>query len=225
MVANAENATHGRSLSIEHYHALQQIGVDVFTMGNHVFALPETNEYLKIAKNILRPANYSVLAPGKGTSVFQKHNFSIRVTNLSGRTFMPHKPENPFLLLRKIVKSDDSDFHLVDFHAESTAEKIALAWAFDGEITALLGTHTHVPTSDLRILPKGTLFISDVGMTGPHRSIIGSQPENIIKTEETNLPFKMIPAGSLAQFCAVLFTVDRTSRKVLHKQQIYQVPE
>ena len=223
VVANAENATHGRSLSIEHYHTLKEAGIDVFTMGNHVFAIPETNEYLKVTNDILRPANYSPLAPGQGSYVFKKNNFSIRVTNLSGRTFMPHKPENPFLILDKIVQNDDSDFHLVDFHAESTAEKIALAWAFDGQITALLGTHTHVPTSDLRVLTKGTLFISDVGMTGPHHSIIGARAENIIQSERTSLPFKMIPANSVGQFCAVLFVLDCQSKTVIKKQQLYQI--
>lgn len=223
VVANGENATHGRSLSLRHYHQLKKIGIDVFTMGNHVFDLSETNQYLQFAKDILRPANYSPLAPGKGSAVFVKKGINIRITNLSGRTFMPTKPGNPFLILEKIVHEDNSDLHLVDFHAESTAETIALASAFDGQITALLGTHTHVPTADLRLLPKGTLFISDVGMTGPYHSIIGMQPEAIIQMERTDMPVKFIPAEGTGQFCAVLFTVDCATKNVVHQKQFYQL--
>ena len=222
VVANGENATHGRSLSIKHYELLKNVGIDVFTMGNHVFDLVETTDYLKLTNNILRPANYSVLAPGKGSFVFTKKRVKVRVTNLSGRTFMQNKPENPFLVFEKILKDDDSDFHLVDFHAESTAEKIAFAFAFDGQITAFLGTHTHVPTADLRLLPKGSLFITDVGMTGPHHSIIGAQPESIIHSERTSLPFRVVPAAGPGQFCAVLFTVSLKDKKVIQTKHFYQ---
>lgn len=127
VVANAENATHGRSLSKKHYQMLQKVGIDVFTMGNHAFALTECQQLLDEVSNVLRPANYSILAPGRGSAVFLVHDLKIRITNLVGRTFMDGKGDNPFLHLENIVEDDDSDFHFVDFHAESTAEKIALA--------------------------------------------------------------------------------------------------
>ena len=223
VVANGENVTHGRSLSLWHYQTLQNAGINVFTMGNHTFFLKEAISLVQEKKNIIRPANYSKLAPGRGSFVFNLKNYQIRITNLLGQTFMPQHVENPFLLLDEIVQKDESDFHFVDFHAEVTAEKIALAWAFDGKITGLLGTHTHVPTSDARLLPKWTFFVSDLGMTGPYDSIIGAKPEPIIHARRTNLPFRLIPATGRGQFCAMVLTLDVKTKKVKTYQQIYQI--
>lgn len=224
IVANVENTTNGKSLSYKHYQFLKNLQIDVFTSGNHIFAHNEALKLLKTAPDLLRPANYSPFSPGRGSAVFFCKGKKIRITNLSGRTFMPLNPANPFLTLEKIFENDEeSDFHFVDFHAEATAEKIALAWAFDGKITGLFGTHTHVPTADGRILPRGTFFLTDLGMTGAHYSLIGAEPESIIHNQKTGLPFRIIPAKGVGQFCAMLLEIDIISKKIINFQQIYKI--
>lgn len=223
IIANTENATHGKSLSFAHYQELEKAGVHCFTMGNHTFNNFDLLNKITEMPKLVRPLNFSELAPGVGSRVFKIAKQKIRVTNLLGRSFMALKVDNPFLTLEKIVKRNQEDFHIVDFHAEATAEKITLGLHFDGKVTAVLGTHTHVQTVDARILPEGTFFISDVGMTGPHFSVIGADFKNIIKKERTNLPSKIIPAKGPGQFSAVFLKLDCTSKKVINYKNIYKV--
>lgn len=230
IIANGENITHGKSISLQHYKELKKLGVDVITSGNHIFA-PTTNiiNYIDNHKDLLRPLNYNPYQPGYGTILVTKNKKKIRVTNLIGRTFMD-KADNPYfaleniLKLEEIEKKESSDIHIVDFHAEATAEKMALAWYFDGEITAIVGTHTHVQTADNRLLPKNTAYISDIGMTGVYDSIIGAKPDEVIYREKTSLPAKFQPATGEGQFCAVLLTIDDKTNKALKLARIFITP-
>ncbi len=208
VIVNAENASHGKSLSKEHYLELKELNIDCFTMGNHTFYANKLLEYIDEVDDILIPANFNAYSNYEGSKVFKKDNKKIRVTSLLGQTFMFPIGDNPWKKLESIIKKDESDIHIVDFHAEATSEKIALAMSFDGKITAQVGTHTHVQTADEKILPKNTGFISDVGMTGPYYSIIGSKPEPVIKRLKTGMPEKFHPAKGRFQFMACIIIVD-----------------
>ncbi|MBE4704063.1 TIGR00282 family metallophosphoesterase [Spiroplasma platyhelix] len=231
IIANGENITHGKSISLQHYKELKKLGVDVITSGNHIFA-PTTNvvSYIDDHKDLLRPLNYNPYQPGNGTVLVTKNKKKIRVTNMIGRTFMD-RSDNPYFALETLLdleknnKKERSDIHIIDFHAEATAEKIAYAWYFDGKISCLVGTHTHVQTADNRLLPKGTAFISDIGMTGVYDSIIGAKPEEVIYRERTALPAKFQPASGKGQFCAVVLTIDDTTNKALKLERIFIKPD
>jgi hypothetical protein len=157
--------------------------------------------------------------------IVEKNNKKIRITNLIGRNFIP-KADNPFFALEQLLQQEEpADIHIVDFHAESTAEKIGLATYFDGKITCLVGTHTHVQTADNRILSNGTAFISDVGMTGPFYSIIGANTEQAIYQERMNLRSPLHPALGEGQFSAVILVTDDITNKVISLKRIYITPE
>lgn len=182
VIANAENASHGKGLMRKHYEELLASGIDVMTLGNHYNAKGEIRDYLDQTVSLVRPLNLKHTYPGVGTLVFNIQDKRIRVTNILGQAFMNEEVHNPFDALQGILEKEPSThLHIVDFHAEATGEKYAMGYAFSGKITALFGTHTHVQTNDLRLLDKTTLFISDVGMTGPYNGILGVKKENIIQ--------------------------------------------
>lgn len=230
IIANGENITHGKSISLQHYKELKKLGVDVITSGNHIFA-STTNviNYIEEHEDLLRPLNYNPYQPGNGTILVNKNKKKIRVTNLIGRTFMD-RSDNPYfslealLQLEKSDKKEKSDIHIIDFHAEATAEKLALAWYFDGKVTCVVGTHTHVQTADNRLLPKGSAFITDIGMTGAYYSIIGARTEEVTYREKTSLPAKFQPAEGEGQFCAVILTIDDKTNKALKLQRVFITP-
>lgn len=230
IIANGENVTHGKGVSFEHYKFLKHNGVDVITSGNHIFA-PTTDilSYIDKQNDILRPLNYNPYHPGKGTTLITHNNKKIRVTNVIGRTFMD-KSDNPYYALEQLLKLEESnkelksDIHIVDLHAEATAEKIAFTWNFDGKITCVVGTHTHVQTADNRLLPKKTAFISDIGMTGSYYSIIGANPKEVLIRDKTSLPAKFQPADGEGQFCAVVLTVDDKTNQAVKLERIYIRP-
>jgi hypothetical protein len=182
VIANAENASHGKGLMRKHYEELLASGIDVMTLGNHYNAKGEIRDYLDQTVSLVRPLNLKHTYPGVGTLVFNIQDKRIRVTNILGQAFMNEEVHNPFDALQGILeKEPPTHLHIVDFHAEATGEKYAMGYAFSAKITALFGTHTHVQTNDLRLLDKTTLFISDVGMTGPYNGILGVKKENIIQ--------------------------------------------
>jgi hypothetical protein len=239
VVANVENATHGKGISKKHYEELKftkskegqekKILIDVMTSGNHIFHQEETQKFIGALPDLdlLRPLNSSPFHPGPGTIQVNIKNKKIRVTNLIGVTFMP-PAENPYFILEKLLEDDDSDIHLVDFHAEATAEKIAFAYYFDnkfpGKITAMWGTHTHVQTADERILPSHkTAFITDLGMTGPTRGIIGAQPEGIIQRTKYGLPTRILPHEDNGQFNGVIWEIDDISNEVIKIERIFKI--
>jgi len=221
-IANVENATHGKGISFKHYQELEKSGIDVMTSGNHVFDLEETRKDIKKFSKLVRPLNSNPHHGGKGSIVVECKNKKIRITNLIGQVKMPPPlAQHPYTALKEILKKDDSDIHLVDFHAETTAEKIAFALRFTGEITALWGTHTHVQTADERILLKKTAFLSDVGMTGPSEGVIGVRPDEVIWKSEYGFPSPIYPCEKgPGQFNGLVLEIDDTSNKVISLQRI-----
>ncbi|MCI2068760.1 MAG: TIGR00282 family metallophosphoesterase [Bacilli bacterium] len=188
-IANGENATHGKGLSLTHYKELKKGGIDAITMGNHFFRISEVITESSSYEDMVRPANLHPSVPGNGSKIFLVGGIKIRVTNLLGRVFVEGADLNPFDTLDNLITSGEkADIHIVDFHAEATGEKMCLAKAFDGKVTAVIGTHTHVQTNDSRILPLGTGFISDAGMCGAYDSILGVSPEGVITRTWKGLP-------------------------------------
>lgn len=224
-IANGENATHGCSISQAHFKQFITAGIDVVTGGNHTFHLAAVYDYIGKTKRLLRPHNFADIYPGKGTILIKKGGFKIRVTNLLGTTFINGKINDPFLAFQTLLTNKrPSDFHLVDFHGEASAEKAAFAWAFDGKITAVLGTHTHVQTNDARLLPKQTFFITDAGMTGPHDSIIGARPDYIVNAELSGKKKQIHPVtNGTKQLNAVVLKINRKNHKVVEYETIYQL--
>jgi metallophosphoesterase (TIGR00282 family) len=209
-VANGENATHGKGLSLAHYKELKEAGIDAVTMGNHFFRMEEIITKNAEYQDMIRPYNLHSSVPGSGSKIFNLGPIEIRVTNLLGRVFMEGAETNPFDDLDAICHSKPkAQVHLVDFHAEATGEKMCLAKAFDGQVSAVLGTHTHVQTNDSRILPKGTAFISDVGMCGAYDSILGVEPDEVINRTWRGLPSRFTLAEKgLAILCGVVLEID-----------------
>ncbi len=172
VIANGENAATGNGITEEKANMLIESGVNVITLGNHAFAKPETGKLMDMGLPIIRPANMPASTPGSGYIIKKVGSESVAVINLLGRVYMP--PINsPFEEVSKILNEIEADIKIVDFHAEATSEKVAMGWYLDGKATAVFGTHTHVQTADERILPGGTGYITDIGMTGPYNSVLG----------------------------------------------------
>lgn len=176
VLANGENMAAGFGMTIEKYHELREIGVDYFTGGNHTLVKKEIWPYLDDPEiRILRPANYEGQLPGRGVGELEVGGKKIQLINLSGSAFLKESTTNPFDFMDELLDKTQADIRLVDFHGEATSEKAIMGYYLDGKVTALLGTHTHVPTADERILPQGTAFQTDVGMTGPLNSSLGAE--------------------------------------------------
>jgi len=210
VVANVENAASGAGITRETGDALLKAGVDVMTTGNHVWDKREALAYIGVEPRLLRPLNMSPAAPGRGAFVARlADGRPFGVVNAMGRIFMP-PVDNPFDAVAAAVDrlSRECRVILVDMHAEATAEKIAMGWHLDGRVAAVVGTHTHVQTADARVLPGGTAYITDVGMTGPHDSIIGMERAGILARFVTGLPAKMEPAEANPRLQAVVIEAD-----------------
>ncbi len=183
-------------------------GADVITMGNHTWGKREIVDYMEDCPRILRPANYAPQVPGRGWQVFDTKAGPVAVIDLIGRCNMDYGPDNPFLLIEKILRELDVKIILVEIHAEATSEKLAMGYLLDGRVSAVWGTHTHVPTADARILPKGTGYVTDLGMTGPRDSILGIRPELSIAKFRGDLTERYRWAEGPTKMEAVLFTID-----------------
>ncbi len=221
-VANGENSAGGNGLTREVGRELLAMGIDVITMGNHVWNHKEIFNYISQEKRIVRPANYPPGAPGLGVNVFIAGNgASVAVMNLSGRVFMPEL-DCPFRKVDDMLASLDKQVRVVllDFHAEASSEKVAMGWYLDGRVSAVCGTHTHVQTADERILPGGTAYITDVGMTGPRDSVIGVKKELVIEKFITQLPRRFEVANSSYQLNAVLVEVDEITGRATEIRRI-----
>src|SRR5262245_43202526 len=191
-IVNGENAADGRGITAKIAERLLAAGADVVTLGNWAWGQPGFAPYLSGTDRVLRPANMSANSPGRGLAVHD----GVAVINLLGElTLRPF--ESPFPAVERLVEEArrETPIVVVDFHAEATSEKVALAYFLDGRVTAVIGTHTHVQTSDARVLPQGTAAITDAGMTGPHDSVIGSVPEGAIRRFVTGLPVRLEPAS------------------------------
>ena len=183
-------------------------GADVITMGNHTFGKRELVEYLEDTSRVLRPANYAPQAPGKGWGIYETRFGEIAVIDLQGRCNMDYGPDNPFLAVEKILKELDTKLVFVEIHAEATSEKLAMGYMLDGRVSAVWGTHTHVPTADAQVLPNGTGYVTDLGMTGPKHSVLGLQPRLSIAKFRGDLPERYRWADGPTKLEAVLFTID-----------------
>ena len=207
-VANGENAAGGAGITEKIAGALHACGADVITTGNHVWDRKEAVSYIQRATHLLRPANYPPGVGGIGSGVFETpEGIPVGVINLQGRTFMGDL-DCPFRIAEREIEKVGTTVTVVDFHAEATSEKMAMGWYLDGRVSAVIGTHTHVQTADERILPGGTAYITDVGMTGPHDSVIGTECEAVLKRFLTQMPVKFAPAKANVKLCGVLLEVD-----------------
>ena len=216
VIVNGENAADGMGLTEKLYKDMLNLKVDCVTMGNHTWGKKDIFNFIE-DEHIIRPANYSPNNPGKGYRIFEKMGKKIAVINLIGRATMGVLSDNPFLKAREIVSKikDIVDIIIIDFHAEATAEKIAMSYYLDGEVTIIFGTHTHVQTADEKIMKNGTAYITDIGMTGPEESVIGMDIEASIKRFETSLPEKYKVAEGKAFMNTCLFEVDDEKNKVI----------
>jgi len=214
-IANAENAAGGFGLTPEVGQEILAAGVDVMTSGNHIWDKKDVFDYFREEPRLLRPANYVSELPGKGVfSVVLRSGAEVTITNISGRAFLDNI-DCPFQAIDRILASRGEAplIHIIDFHAEATAEKLALAWYLDGRVSALIGTHTHVQTADERILPKGTAYITDAGMTGAFDSVIGFRPEDSIYRFKTGVSRPLQVAKQNKGINAVIIAIDEQTGK------------
>ena len=207
VVVNGENASVTGILPGQAEDILDA-GADVITMGNHTFSRREIVDYMDDCRQILRPANLAPQLPGTGIRTYDTRFGGITVIDLIGRCNMDYGPDNPFLLAERLLKQIESKVILVEFHAEATSEKLAMGYMLDGRVSAVWGTHTHVPTADARILPKGTGYVTDLGMTGPADSVLGIRPELSIARFRGDLTERYRWAEGRTKLEAVLFTID-----------------
>jgi metallophosphoesterase (TIGR00282 family) len=215
VIANAENSAAGFGITREIGDQLLDYGIDVMTSGNHIWDKKEALDYIGTEPRLLRPANYPAGAPGNGSYVARtRDGVSVGVINAMGRVFMV-SIDDPFVVIRREIEAmrERTRIIFVDFHAEATSEKIAMGWHLDGKVTAVIGTHTHVQTADDRILPGGTAYLTDAGMTGPHDSIIGMEREPSLARFLNGMPSKFEPAtGNPRLNGAVVQADDKTGR-------------
>ena len=207
VIVNGENAS-VVGITPQQAEEILDAGADVITLGNHTFNRREIVPYLDDCNRILRPANYAPQTPGRGWAEFDTRFGQVAVVNLIGRCNMDFVPDNPFLLIDKIMKEITARIILVEIHAEATSEKLAMGWMLDGRVSAVWGTHTHVPTADVRVLPGGTGYVTDLGMTGPANSVLGIRPELSIAKFRGDLTERYRWAEGPTKMEAVLFTID-----------------
>ena len=222
VIVNAENSAGGMGITTKIFDELMKLNIDTITMGNHTWGKKDIFTFIDHPK-LLRPANYSKGVVGKGLGIYECEGKKIAVMNVIGRTDMNILSENPFIIANDLVNSiaDKADIIIIDFHAEATAEKIAMAMYLDGKITALYGTHTHVQTADEQILENGTAYITDIGMTGPKNSVIGMDPSASIKRFVTSLPERYKLAEGDCIFNGCIFEINDENCRVEKIKRIF----
>jgi len=215
VIANAENAAGGSGLTPQIYDKLLRYGVNLITLGDHTYRKRDIVKILETTDNIVRPANMSEHAAGRSTAVYKTGKGpTVAIVALIGRLFM--KPADcPYNAIDKILPqlSQKADVIIVDFHAEATSEKIAMGYHLDGRASLCFGTHTHVVTADERILPKGTAYITDIGMTGAHDSVLGRNADSVLKSFRTQMPFPFQIATGDVKLSAIMATIDSNTKK------------
>lgn len=221
VICNGENSADGNGITPSSADYLFDSGVDVITLGNHSFRRKEIYDYLENKPYIIRPANFpEATTPGCGLCTLDYGRLQITVINLIGTMFMDYGIENPFHKIDAILENTDSRIVIVDFHAETTSEKLTMGYYLDGRVSAVFGTHTHVQTSDERVLENGTGYITDVGMTGPLNSVLGVNPENTITKFKTGMPVRFdLKKGDCKLEC-VIFEVDDKSGKTISAERL-----
>ncbi len=218
-VVNGENAS-GVGITPEQAERLYRAGADVITLGNHTFGKAQIAGQLEEDPCLLRPANFTGRAPGKGWGVYECGRIQIGVMSLIGRCGLDFNADNPFTTAAKLLREDRPALTLVDFHAEATSEKLAMGYYLDGRISALWGTHTHVPTADGQILPKGTGYLTDLGMTGPVTSVLGIRPEQSVEMFLGGLPGRYQVAPGPCKMQGAVFSLDSENGLCLDVEQV-----
>ncbi len=214
VIANAENAAGGSGITPKVAQELFDARVDVLTSGDHIWKKPDIFEYIKAEPRVLRPLNYPPGAPGAGWRVFSHNEARIGVACLLGRVFM-EPLEDPFRAVREAVEamSVQTRLIIVDMHAEATSEKIAMGWFLAGQVTAVLGTHTHIQTADDKIIPGGTAYLTDAGMTGPYESVIGRRVQDVMQRFVTGLPVRFeVASGDIQLHGCIVDADEKTGR-------------
>jgi metallophosphoesterase (TIGR00282 family) len=222
VVANAENAAAGRGITRDIGDQLLAWGVDVMTSGNHIWAQRETADYIGAEARLLRPANFPAGVPGNGSYLARTSaGRPVGVINVMGRVFM-QELDNPFSRVQEEIAAlrGRTRIILVDFHAEATSEKMAMGWFLDGQVTAVIGTHTHVQTADEQILPGGTAYLTDAGMTGPHDSVIGVDKKAVIEKFRLGMPARMETASGNPRLNGILIAADEATGKAVTVRRI-----
>ena len=214
IICNGENISHGKGMNEGHYLWLLNQGVNVITMGNHTFDQKSIYNIIEDAKCLVVPYNYLEENSGKGYITVNYNGISITVIQMLGQVFMKTEVKNPFKETQELLKNINSDIIIIDFHTESTSEKVAFGYAFDGQATCIYGTHTHVQTADERILEKGTAYITDIGMTGPLEGVIGVEKDIIVDRYLNDGQQRFTPqeTGKM-QFCGIILDIDDVTHK------------
>ncbi|HNV85740.1 MAG TPA: TIGR00282 family metallophosphoesterase [Candidatus Omnitrophota bacterium] len=225
VLVNGENLAGGSGITESTARELLNHGIDVITTGDHFFDKREAYDYLSREPRILRPLNYPAQALGHGSVVLEtRKKKKIGVINLMGQVFMIPHGDSPFLKAQEEIRKmrEETKVILVDIHAEATSEKIAMGWFLDGKVSAVFGSHTHVQTADERILPHGTAYITDMGMTGPHYSVLGRDIDSILNRFMTQMPARFSVASEDVRLCGVIFDVDPETGKAVQIKRIHE---
>lgn len=222
VIVNGENSAGGKGVSRKSLDELYAAGADVITSGNHIWDNREVMGLIDNDPYLVRPANYPNGAPGKGWCIYPYKAKNIAVVNMSGRAFMPDM-DCPFQKIEEVLSeiADRADIIILDFHGETTSEKMAMGFYLDGRVQAVVGTHTHVQTADQRILPKGTAYITDLGMVGPWNSVLGVKPDIIIKKFTTCMPVRFDLADGPAVYSAVIVNIDDAANQAKDIKRIF----
>jgi len=226
VIANGENAADGKGITDKIAQKFFAAGIHVITSGNHIWDKFQIHEYMMQERNLLRPMNYPKGSYGSGYTIYNLgEKGKVGVLNLQGRVFM-YPIDDPFRTADWVIEKIKTETNLVivDMHAEATAEKVAMGWYLDGRVSALIGTHSHIQTADERILPGGTAYITDVGMTGPYDSIIGMKKESAMKRFLYVTPAKYEAADSDAKLAAVVFSIDKSTGQAISIERIFYPP-
>ena len=221
VIVNGENSAGGKGISRKSLDELYRAGADIVTSGNHVWDNREINGFIDDEPYLVRPANYPEGAQGKGWCIYTFKSANLAVVNMSGRTFMPDM-DCPFQKIEEVLSEigQEADIILLDFHAETTSEKMAMGFYLDGRVQAVVGTHTHIQTADERILPQGTAYITDLGMVGPWNSVLGVKPEIIIQKFTTCRPVRFDLAEGPAVYSAVVIDIDTNTKKAVSIERV-----
>lgn len=222
VVANGENAAGGFGITAEIYEELKDLDIDIITSGNHIWDRKDLIPYLESRSDLLRPGNYPPSLSGRGSTIFTcPSGIKVGILNLVGRVFM-NNTDCPFRVGRELVEElrEETDIILMDIHAETTSEKTAIGWHFDGLVSAVIGTHTHVQTSDERILPQGTAYITDAGMTGPMDSIIGMRREKVMERFLTAVPVRLNVAKGDVELQGVYLVIDAETGRAIEIKRL-----
>ncbi|MBX2867456.1 MAG: TIGR00282 family metallophosphoesterase [Acidiferrobacterales bacterium] len=221
-IVNIENAAGGFGITEKIFHEFLALGIDVMTSGNHVWDKREALEFIQHQPNLLRPHNYPLGTPGSGWVVVESCGVKVGVLNVMGQAFMHPVLDSPFESVEGVLKElgKEVDVIVVDFHAETTSEKVAMGWHLDGRVAAVVGTHTHIPTADERVLPQGTAYITDLGMTGCYDSVIGSDTTSVVNRMVHKIQSRLEPATGPGSLCGVVVDVDTTSGRATSIERV-----